>query len=103
MGSQSPREVFMASTSVKLPTWYRVLATIVGVLCMVSALIVLTDPVLAVWLLILLLAMGLLFIGMDRLVIGISGQPLWWVVPVMPASSTTPTGMGTGPASPPKS
>jgi hypothetical protein len=55
--------------------------------------IVLVEPVLAVWLLILLLALGLLFMGMDRLVIGISGQPMWWIAPIMPS--------GTAPASPP--
>jgi hypothetical protein len=89
----------MAATTAKLPTWYRVLATIVGVMALISAVIVLADPVLAVWLLILLLAVGLLFIGMDRLVIGISGQPMWWMGPMMPSASSPPT--GTTPASPP--
>jgi uncharacterized membrane protein HdeD (DUF308 family) len=77
----------MAATTAKLPTWYRVLATIVGVMALISAMIVLADPVLAVWLLILLLAVGLLFIGMDRLVIGISGQPMWWMGPMTPPVS----------------
>ncbi len=92
----------MAPTSGKLPTWYRVLATIVGLMCIVSALIVLADPVLAVWLLVLLLALGLLFIGMDRVIIGISGQPLWSVVPMPPGSGSPPMGSGTGPGMPPK-
>jgi hypothetical protein len=81
----------MAETAAKLPTWYRVLATIVGLMAIVSAVIVMADPVLAVWLLIFLLAFGLLFIGMDRLVIGISGQPLWWVGPMMPPNPNAPT------------
>jgi len=80
----------MAATAAKLPTWYRVLAIVVGLMALVSAVIVLADPVLAVWLLVLLLALGLLFMGMDRLVIGISGQPLGWVVPVAPASTPPP-------------
>jgi len=88
----------MAAPAVKLPTWYRVLAIVVGVMALVSAMIVLADPVLAVWLLVLLLAVGLLFIGMDRLVIGISGQPLWWVTPVNPTPSS-----GTLPPSTPPS
>jgi hypothetical protein len=82
----------MAVTSGKLPTWYRVLASIVGVLTLALALVVLAEPVLAVWLLIYLLAIGLLFIGMDRLVVGISGQPLWWVVPMPPPTPSIPTG-----------
>jgi hypothetical protein len=100
IGTGSANEVSMAPTGAKLPMWYRVLATVVGVLALISAAIVLADPLLAVWLLIFLLAMGLLFIGMDRLVIGISGQPLWWVVPVAPTSSS---GTAPGPTSPPKS
>jgi len=80
----------MAATAAKLPMWYRVLAIVVGVMALVSAMIVLADPVLAVWLLVFLLALGLLVMGMDRLVIGISGQPLWWVVPAAPASTPPP-------------
>jgi hypothetical protein len=81
----------MAASSAKLPTWYRVLATIVGLMSIALALVVLVAPVLAVWLLIFLLAFGLLFIGMDRLVIGISGQPLWWVGPMTPPNPSAPT------------
>jgi hypothetical protein len=93
----------MAAQAVKLPTWYRVLAIVVGVMALVSAMIVLADPVLAVWLLVLLLAVGLFFIGMDRLVIGISGQPLWWVMPVAPASTSPAAGAGSDTTSPPRS
>jgi len=87
----------MAASAAKLPTWYRVLAIIVGVMALVSALIVLTDPLLAVWILILLLALGLLFMGMDRLAAGISGHPIWWVGPMTPPGS----GQSTGAAPPP--
>ena len=76
----------MAATVAKLPTWYRALAVIVGVLAMVSALIVLMRPLLAIWLLIFLLAVGLLVVGMDRLAAGISGQPFWWAQPPLPST-----------------
>ena len=64
--------------SVKAPTWYRVLAGVVGVLSIVLALIVLVEPGLAVWLLIFLLAFALLFVGIDRLTMAITGTPIWW-------------------------
>ena len=80
----------MALASAKLPTWYRVLAVIVGVLSVVLAVIVLVAPYFAVWLLIFLLAFGLLFLGMDRMVAGISGQPFWWAQPLMPPTSSQP-------------
>jgi hypothetical protein len=86
--------------SVKLPMWYRVLASIVGVLSIVLALIVLVEPVLALWLLIFLLALGLLFMGMDRLVVGISGHPLAWVEAMLPPSMSSAAG-GTPPGSSP--
>lgn len=84
----------MATASAKLPTWYRVLVTIVGVLSIVLALVVLVMPVLAVWVLIFLLAFALLFIGMDRLVVGISGQPLWQAIPMTPSPSSPMTAAG---------
>lgn len=92
----------MAATSTKLPTWYRVLASVVGVLTIALALVVLIDPLLAVWLLIFFLAFGLLFIGMDRLVIGISGEPLWRMIPMTPSPSSPPTGTGPSPTPTPK-
>ena len=82
----------MAADSAKLPMWYRVLATIVGVMSIGLALVVLVAPLLAVWLLILLLAFGLLFIGMDRLVAGISGHPFGWVGPMSASTPIPPTG-----------
>jgi hypothetical protein len=81
----------MAASSAKLPTWYRVLATIVGVMSIGLALVVLVAPLLAVWLLIFLLAFGLLFIGMDRLVAGISGHPFGWVSSMTPPTPSQPT------------
>ena len=73
----------MSAAIPKLPMWYRVLATIVGVASIVTAMIVLVEPFLAIWLLILLLAIGLLFMGMDRLAAGITGQPMMHVVGVV--------------------
>lgn len=79
----------MTEKPVKLPMWYRVLAAVVGVLAIILSLVVLFEPFLALWLLIFLLAFGLMFMGIDRLIIGISGQPLWWsMMPVSPASKS---------------
>lgn len=66
----------MASPTAVLPTWYRALAIVVGVISIALALVVLVEPVLALWILIYLLALALLVIGMDRLIAGISGHPL---------------------------
>lgn len=77
-----------AATMPKLPTWYRVLAIIVGVLSIAVALIVLVDPVLAIWLLIFLLALGLLFMGMDRLAAGITGHPMGHMISVVAVNQT---------------
>ena len=92
----------------KLPTWYRVLAVIVGVMSIALALIVLVDPLLAVWLLIFFLALALLFMGMDRLIAGITGHPFGQMMPMMPrlgggsgASQSSPgTAPGQGPQKP---
>jgi hypothetical protein len=80
----------MAASSAKLPTWYRVLTTIVGAMAIGLALVVLVMPVLAVWLLIFLLAWGLFFVGMDRLVAGISGHPFGWLSPMTPLAASPP-------------
>lgn len=75
----------MAPSAMKLPTWYRAFAILVGVISIALALIVLVEPLLALWLLIFLLAFALLVIGMDRLVAGITGHPFGaWVGPLGP-------------------
>lgn len=79
------REVFMAAVAMKLPMWYRILAVIVGVVSIALALIVLIEPLLALWLLILFLALALLMMGIDRLVAGISGHPLGASMSLMPS------------------
>ncbi len=65
----------MQSASARLPSWYRGLAVVVGVISIALAFIVLLDPVLAVATLILLLAFALLVIGIDRLIAGVTGHP----------------------------
>lgn len=76
--------------------WYRALAVVVGVLSIVVALIVLIEPLLAIWLLILLLALGLLFVGMDRLVAGITGHPMVHIIGVIPLKEGPGTGTPPG-------
>ena len=83
-GRPSAGEVSMATGAVKLPMWYRTLAVIVGVLSIALALIVLVEPLLALWLLIFFLALALLMMGIDRLVAGVTGHPLGTMVPIMP-------------------
>lgn len=92
----------MTSRSAKLPTWYRVVAIIVGVLSIVLSLIVLIEPGLAVWLLIFLLALAMMFIGMDRLVVGISGHPFWWADTTPPTAPSQPSGTSPGSTPPSK-
>lgn len=81
--------------------WYRVFAVIVGVLSIILALVVLVDPYLAIWLLILLLAVGLLFMGMDRLMAGITGHPMVHVFGIAPLEEARPAASppGQGPPS----
>jgi len=74
----------MAATPMKLPMWYRTLAVIVGVFSIALALIVLVEPLLALWLLIFFLALALLMMGFDRLIAGITGHPFGQAVPLMP-------------------
>jgi hypothetical protein len=81
--------------------WYRVLAVIVGVLSIGLALIVLVDPLLAVWLLIFFLALALLMIGIDRLVAGISGHPFGQIMLMPVPASGGSAGTPPGPAQPP--
>lgn len=74
-----------ASKSAKLPTWYRALAITVGVLSIALALIVLVEPLLALWLLIFFLAFALLLMGIDRLVAGVTGHPFGQMMGLIPS------------------
>ncbi len=91
----------MSVTGPKLPMWYRVFEVIVGTLSIAVALIVLVDPLLALWILILLLALGLLFVGVDRLVAGITGHPVGHGFPVLAVQEAPGPGSPPG-SSPPK-
>lgn len=90
----------MIPGAMKLPTWYRALAVVVGILCIVSALIVLADPLLAVWLLIFLLGFALLVMGIDRLVAGVTGHPFGTWIPFAPPAGGAMT-PGASPPTPP--
>lgn len=94
----------MAASPIKLPTWYRVLAVIIGVFSIALALIVLIEPLLALWLLIFFLAFALLLMGIDRLVAGISGHPfgggMQLVPPYMGGAAAPPPSGKTPPSSP---
>jgi uncharacterized membrane protein HdeD (DUF308 family) len=85
-----------------LPTWYRVFAVVVGLVSIALALVVLADPLLAVWVLIFLLAFALLVMGLDRLVAGITGHSFGWRMMPPPVSGTgnAPTS-GSGETGPP--
>ncbi len=74
----------MASSMHTLPTWYRVLAIVVGVVSIVLALVVLADPALGLFLLVFLLGFALLVIGIDRLVTGVTGHMFGWAGPMYP-------------------
>ncbi len=77
----------MAEHKATLPMWARILAVIVGVLSLAAAGIVLLEPVIGLFVMVIFLGLALLFIGMDRLVAGITGHPYSWMamVPVGPA------------------
>jgi len=81
----------------KLPGWYRALATLVGVVSIVLAIVVLVDPALGVLTLVFLLGFALLVIGIDRIIAGITGHPFGFMPTMMPAPGTPPAG---GPKSP---
>jgi hypothetical protein len=86
--------------------WYRAFAVLIGVVSIVLALIVLVEPLLALWLLIFFLALALLFIGIDRLVAGITGHPFGQLEAMMPVlgagEANKPGGAPSGPAPPSK-
>jgi len=89
-----------AYTWIKLPNWYRALAVIVGVCSIVLALLVLVEPSLVLWLLILFLALALLLMGIDRLVAGVTGhsfgQGMSLLPPIAAASRSAPPNAPTG-------
>ncbi|MGA8303340.1 MAG: hypothetical protein WA547_04165 [Thermoplasmata archaeon] len=65
----------MNASSVKLPTWYRSLAVLVGLVSIALAFVVLLDPALGLATLVLLLGFALFIMGIDRVVAGVTGHP----------------------------
>jgi uncharacterized membrane protein HdeD (DUF308 family) len=84
----------MPEQQATLPTWARVLAASVGGLSIAAAFVVLRLPGLALLTLVPLLGIALLFIGLDRVIAGISAHRCSWVAvfPIGPAdpSNSTP-------------
>jgi uncharacterized membrane protein HdeD (DUF308 family) len=84
----------MAKHQAKLPMWARALAILVGLVSIAAAFIVLLFPGIALLTLVILLGIALMFVGLDRLIAGISGHPYEWmsVVAVEPTrlSETKP-------------
>jgi len=77
-----------------LPGWARVLAILVGVVSLILGIVVLVYPGLALLTLVFLLAIAFLFIGIDRLIAGITGHPYYWLTPIAPPSGVqTPAPM----------
>jgi uncharacterized membrane protein HdeD (DUF308 family) len=66
-------ERLVIAVGIEMPGWMRALSVIAGIIAIIMAIIVLIYPAIAVATLVALLATGLLLIGIERLVIGISG------------------------------
>ncbi len=93
----------MQSSMAQLPSWYRALAVLVGVISIALAFVVLIDPALAVATLILLLGFALLVIGIDRVIAGITGHPFGWMpVALPPTGPGAPPARGPNPPTPPQ-
>jgi Short repeat of unknown function (DUF308) len=76
-----------------LPGWARALAIFVGIVSLILGIVVLVYPGLAILTLVFLLAIAFLFIGIDRLIAGITGHPYSMLMPVAmsPAVSGAPS------------
>jgi uncharacterized membrane protein HdeD (DUF308 family) len=79
------------SATMTLPGWARALAIVVGIVSLILAVVVLVFPGLALLTLIFLLAIAFLFIGIDRLIAGITGHPYSLLTPLMPPSGSAGT------------
>lgn len=91
----------MAERQLTLPTWARAFAIVVGVISIASAFIVLLFPGIALLTLVILLGIALMFIGLDRLIAGISGHPYHWIGVVPAGTAGPPDSMPSAPHSPP--
>jgi uncharacterized membrane protein HdeD (DUF308 family) len=70
-----------------LPGWARAFAIVVGIIALIAAAVVLLFPGVAILTLVFFLALALLFIGIDRLISGITGHPYSWMMPMTPPSN----------------
>ncbi len=91
----------MQGTPVRLPTWYRALALVVGLIAIGLAFVVLAFPNLALLTLVFLLGFALLVIGIDRVIAGITGHPFGWMPMMTPPSGSAPTSSTPSPPGPP--
>ncbi|HTT72740.1 MAG TPA: hypothetical protein VMG99_01120 [Thermoplasmata archaeon] len=92
----------MQSPTVVLPTWYRALAIVVGLISIALAFVVLLDPALGLLTLVFLLGFALLVIGIDRLASGVSGHPYsFFGMPGVPPTGHAPAGPESPPANKP--
>jgi uncharacterized membrane protein HdeD (DUF308 family) len=73
-----------------LPGWARALAILVGIVSLILGVIVLVFPGLAILTLVFLLAIAFLFIGIDRIIAGVTGHPYYWIAPLLPPPATQP-------------
>ncbi len=60
--------------AIQLPGWMRALAIISGIISIIAAIVVIVNPLIALRTLVMLFAVALLFIGIERLIVGISGK-----------------------------
>lgn len=78
------------STAMTLTGWARAFAIVVGIAAIILAIVVLADPALGLATLVILLAIAFLFIGIDRLISGVTGHPYSMMMPMVPPSGTAP-------------
>jgi uncharacterized membrane protein HdeD (DUF308 family) len=78
------------ATKATLPGWARALAILVGIVSLILGVIVLVFPGLAILTLVFLLAIAFLFIGIDRIIAGVTGHPYYWMAPLTPPPATQP-------------
>ncbi len=67
-------EMIIEEEAVQIPGWLRALSITVGIIAIVDAIIVLVYPAIGLATLIMLMAIGLLLIGIERIILGLSGR-----------------------------
>jgi uncharacterized membrane protein HdeD (DUF308 family) len=86
-----------------LPNWARAIAVVVGIVSLGLGFVVLVYPGLAILTLVFLLAIAFLFIGIDRLMAGITGHPYYWLTPMVSSRSAPGVPAGVTPIATPTS